>query len=274
MTKATISTRRVNLGQLTLNLREVGSGQLIIFLHGVTSNSAIWDPILLNLSGRARCVAIDQRGHGLSDKPDAGYAAGDFAEDIAKIIASYGGEPATVVGNSLGSRNSIAVAALYPDLVKSIVPIDFTPFIENEVFDALEKRVVAGDRRFRSREEITEYLRDRYRLMPDTAIRTRVESAYVEEDGLWRPRASPSAMVQTVIGLREELETSMLRVKCPAMIVRGAQSSFVSEEAFQKTRDLRPDLSTYVVQGVDHYVNEEAADLVTRMIEAFCLDRR
>jgi 2-(acetamidomethylene)succinate hydrolase len=268
-----ILTHRIDTGRLTLNLREIGSGPLAIFLHGITSNAAIWDAILLNLKSSFRSIAVDQRGHGLSDKPASGYRAEDYAKDIVSLIEKLDAGPAILVGNSLGARNAVATSVLRPDLVKSVVAIDFTPFIEAEVMDALEARVKTGDRTFKDRAEIEDYLTNRYPLMPLDAIRRRADSAYMAVGAELRPRALFPAMVETVVGLREELESDFMRVSRPILIVRGAESKFITPAALEKTRRLRPDLPTLVVPGVDHYVNEEAPEVVTDAILKFAANR-
>jgi 2-(acetamidomethylene)succinate hydrolase len=268
-TEGDFRVHRIDVGRLTLNVREVGAGPLMIFLHGITSNSAIWDPIALALKGSFRCIAVDQRGHGLSDKPATGYRANDYAGDVAALIGKLNVGAAIVVGNSLGARNAVATAVLRPDLVTSVVAIDFTPFIEVEIMDALETRVKAGDRSFASQAEIETYLRDRYPLMPPYAVTRRATSAYETVDGRLRPRAMPKAMADTVDGLREELETAFQKVTRPVLVVRGAESKFVTAAALEKTRKLRPDLPVLVVPKVDHYVNEEAPEIMTQAILDF-----
>jgi 2-(acetamidomethylene)succinate hydrolase len=264
-----IRVHRIDTGRITLNVREIGEGPVAIFLHGITSNAAVFDPVMLNLKNHFRCISVDQRGHGLSDKPDTGYSALDFSEDTAALIETLNAGPAVIVGNSLGARNGVETAVLRPDLVRAVVAIDFTPYIETEVLDALESRVNAGDRMFKSRDEIEEYLRNRYPLMPADAVRRRAMSAYQQVDGGLRPLASPKAMALTAIGLREDLVPAFQKVKRPVLVVRGALSKFTSAAAFEKTRKLRPDLPTLVVEHVDHYVNEEAPDFISKAILDF-----
>ena len=43
---------------------------------------------MARLSDRFMTIAVDQRGHGLSGKPEAGYEANDYADDIAGLILS------------------------------------------------------------------------------------------------------------------------------------------------------------------------------------------
>ncbi len=260
---------RVDTGRITLNLRECGEGPLAIFLHGITSNSAVFEPLMQKLKGRFRCVAVDQRGHGLSDKPESGYEARHYAEDIVALIDTLNGGPAILVGHSLGARNSVTAAVVAAEAVRCVVAIDFTPFIEAEVFDALEQRVNAGDRPFKSRAEIRAYLHERYPLMPYDAINRRAVSAYQEVEGRFRPLASPKAMALTARGLRDSLEPAFKQVKRPVLVVRGQLSKLVSAEALEKTRKLRPDLPVLVVPNTDHYVNEEAPDAITSAIIDF-----
>lgn len=232
---------------------------------------------MLERVGRSfRAIAADQRGHGRSDKPATGYGADDFADDVAGLITAVGARSAVVVGHSLGARNAFAVAARRPELIAGVVAIDFTPFIEAQVFDALEARVRGGDRTFDSLASVEAYLRARYPRLPADAIARRATHGYREVDGRHRPWADAAAMAQTVQGLRAPLEPAVRRVECPVLLVRGALSTLVSEEAFGKTLELRQDFSPVVVSDADHYVPEEApsaiADAVLRLATA--VDRR
>ena len=264
-----MTTRRIDTGRIALNVREAGSGPLMLFFHGITANSAVFTPLMAAFSDRFTTIAVDQRGHGLSDKPELGYEADDFAEDIASLIRTLDRGAATIVGHSLGSRNAVTAAAKYPDLVQSVVAIDFTPYIETEVFDALESRVNAGDQLFPDLATVEKYLAARYPNIPADAIRIRAESGYRAVDGGLRPLASPSAMAQTAKGLRADLTPAYRAVTRPVLIMRGENSKLVSPEALAKTRKLRPDLPVAIIPGADHYVNEVSPQATLQAIEDF-----
>ena len=84
-----------------------------------------------------------------------------------------------------------------------------------------------------------------------------------------RPLARADAVAATCVGLREDLETYVLSLEVPALFVRGAESTFVTPEAFAATKSLRPDLATSVVDGADHYVPEEQPGPLAELIEDF-----
>ncbi|WP_309084950.1 alpha/beta hydrolase [Chelativorans sp.] len=252
-----------------MNVREAGNGPLMLFFHGITANSAVFAPLMTRLSYRFTTIAVDQRGHGKSGKPESGYNADDFANDIAALIRSLDKGPAILVGHSLGARNSVTAAAKYPDLVRSVIAIDFTPYIEPEVFDALEARVNAGDQLFENLQAVEAYLANRYPNIPADAIRIRAESGYQPVDGGLRPLASPTAMAQTAKGLRSDLTPAYREVKKPVLIIRGELSKLVSAAALAKTSRLRPDLPVVVVPNADHYVNEVSPDITLKAITNF-----
>jgi 2-(acetamidomethylene)succinate hydrolase len=208
------------------------------------------------LAARFGIKSIDQRGHGRGLKPATGYAAEDYAHDISQMIQ----EKTLLIGHSLGARNALVAGARYPEKVAAVVAIDFTPFIEREVFDALDERVNRGDRVFSSLDEVRAYLKNRYPRLPADAVERRARHGFECIDGEWRALALPAAMRQTCAGLREDLAPFLLR---------GADSKLVSRGAWAKTKALRPDLPAQEIAGADHYVPEEQPAAVAAAVIDF-----
>jgi 2-(acetamidomethylene)succinate hydrolase len=250
-------TVECDLGSISLHGVAAGSGPLALLGHGITANAYVFLPLMARLADRFELVSFDQRGHGRSGKPPAGYAAGDFAADIAAAVRVLGGGPAFLIGHSLGARNALEAGVRFPELVAAVVAIEFTPFIEPEVFDALAARVGGGDRLFESFEAVKAYLADRYPRLPPDAVERRAKYGYVEADGGWRALADAAAMRQTAQGLRADLEPALRAIRVPTLLIRGAESRLVSPAAWAKTKALRPDLPAIEVAGGDHYAPEE-----------------
>ncbi len=205
------------------------------------------------LATRFRITSIDQRGHGRAPKPASGYAAEDYARDLNNLLS----ESTLLIGHSLGARNALVAGARYPEKVAAVVAIDFTPFIEPEVFDALDARVNGGNRDFGSRQEVCSYLKQRYPRLPADAIERRVRHGYECVDGVWRALAAPGAMRETCAGLRADLAPALKAIRVPVLLLRGEDSKLVSRAAWGKTRALRPDLPAREIGDADHYVPEE-----------------
>lgn len=265
---AKLSGKSYSLPGRALYATEAGAGAPVILLHGITANGYVWAPIQAQLAEQFRVFAVDQRGHGRSDAP-AGYAAADYADDVIELIRALGCGPAVVVGHSLGARNAIAAAARAPESLRAIVAIDFFPFIEDEVFTALEGRVNGGARIFPDLDAVKAYLRDRYRLLPEDAIERRALYGYRQTAKGFEPLAAPQAMSETCAGLRAPLDATLAQVAVPALLVRGIDSRLVSPAAFAAAKRLRPDLPAVEVENADHYVPEERPEAVARLVGGF-----
>jgi 2-(acetamidomethylene)succinate hydrolase len=217
------------------------------------------------LAARFRITSIDQRGHGRAPKPASGYAAEDYAGDVNNLLA----ERTLLIGHSLGARNALVAGARYPEKVAGVVAIDFTPYIEAEVFDALDKRVDGGSRDFGSLQEVSAYLKERYPRLPAEAIERRARHGYEQVGGRWRPLAAPEAMRETCAGLRADLAPALKAIRVPVLLLRGEDSKLVSRAAWEKTRALRPDLAAREIAGADHYVPEEQPAAVAAAVLDF-----
>ena len=248
---------------------EVGAGSPVLCLHGITANAYVWLPVMERLAADHRVVAIDQRGHGRSDRPAAGYAASDFAADVVALIEALGG-PAILIGHSLGARNALAAAVAAPDAVAAVVAIDFVPFIEEAVFASLAARVAGGNQRFADLAAVEAYLRQRYPLLPGDAVERRARHGYRRtDDGGLVPLADAAAMAATCAGLEADLVGTLKAIAVPTLLMRGAASKLVSPEAFRRARALRPDLPEVEIAEADHYVPEEQPAAVVAAVAAF-----
>lgn len=262
----TVGLELQECGEVRLCIRDRGEGSAVVLLHGTTANLGVWDDVVDLLGDGVRTVAVDQRGHGRSGKPLTGYGAGEYSDDVAALIRALDLAPAVVVGHSLGARNAVVLAARHPELVSGVVAVDYTPFVEGEVLDDLKARVAAGDRVFETRAEVERYLRKRYPLITEAAVARRAAYGYAATAAGYRPLADPAAMAQTVDGLRTDFVDEARSVEAPVTLVRGRLSRIVSDDAFRRTRELRPDFRAVELPEVDHYVPEKRPDVIAAEI--------
>lgn len=103
----------------TVTHREsTGSGRPIVFVHGNSSSSQTWLPLLDGDFGRTyRCVAVDLPGHGRSPAatdPDV-YSMPGYAAAVAELAGELGLRQAVYVGWSLGGHILFEAASSLPD---------------------------------------------------------------------------------------------------------------------------------------------------------------
>jgi pimeloyl-ACP methyl ester carboxylesterase len=108
---------------VTLNYFEQGrpSGAPVILLHGVTDSWRAFEPVLDRLPDTIRALAISQRGHGASTKPEDGYRYADMAGDVTAFMDALAVPAAVIVGHSMGAMVAQRFAADHPSRVAGLV---------------------------------------------------------------------------------------------------------------------------------------------------------
>ena len=103
--------------------REAGDPGLpvLLLIHGITSSSATWDPVIDELAQHAHVIAPDLLGHGDSDKPRTDYSLGAFASGLRDLLEYLGHERVTVVGHSLGGGVAMQFAYQYFERCERLV---------------------------------------------------------------------------------------------------------------------------------------------------------
>ena len=99
------------------------SGPVLVLIHGITSSSRTWEPVLDALGRSHRVIAPDLLGHGHSAKPRGDYSLGAYASGVRDLLAVLGHERATVVGHSLGGGIAMQFAYQFPERVERLALI-------------------------------------------------------------------------------------------------------------------------------------------------------
>ena len=90
-------------------------GLPVVLLHGLASNARIWELAAPYLVERGVApLAPDQRGHGLTDKPEGGYSFDSFHNDLRAVVAAHDLERPVLVGHSWGAMVALDYAARLP----------------------------------------------------------------------------------------------------------------------------------------------------------------
>lgn len=110
----------VELNNIQLHYAEApGPGPALVILHGLSGSHAEFLHLLPELAGQAHVYALDLRGHGLSGRVGA-YQIADYGYDVTAFLRWVVGQPAVVVGHSLGGIVAVWLAANEPHLLQGI----------------------------------------------------------------------------------------------------------------------------------------------------------
>jgi pimeloyl-ACP methyl ester carboxylesterase len=116
-----LEIREISLHGHRVSYRTGGEGPLLVLIHGITSSSASWEPVLPALAERFTVLAPDLLGHGQSDKPSGDYSLGSHACLVRDIMLALGHGPATIAGHSLGGGIAMQIGYQFPELMQRLV---------------------------------------------------------------------------------------------------------------------------------------------------------
>lgn len=116
--------------------KEYGEGEPLIFLHGNTASSKMFEVLMPLYTEKFRCILIDFLGNGQSDRirkfsPDMWY---DEALQAIALIEHLNCGKVNLVGTSGGAWVAINAALEWPDLIYAVIADSFDGWTLNDNF--------------------------------------------------------------------------------------------------------------------------------------------
>lgn len=162
-----------------------------LLVHGLASNARLWDGVAEVIAAAGHpVVAVDQRGHGRSSKPDHGYDFETIVADLVALVGWLGWVRPVVVGQSWGGNVVIELGATHPELAGAIAAVD-GGFIElSSRFDTWEEcsTVLAPPRLIGTPlSTIESWMRNGHPSWPESGIAGSLANFEVRADGTIAP---------------------------------------------------------------------------------------
>ncbi|MEU5163694.1 alpha/beta hydrolase [Streptomyces sp. NPDC020875] len=215
----------------------------VLLLHGLMGRASHWAATARWLSDRYRAVALDQRGHGRSDKPaDGPFTREAFAADAEAAVESLELGPAIVIGHAMGALTAWRLAAERPDLVRALIVCDMRAAPPG----AASQREWAEWFRawpvpFATLADVRKWFGedDPWVERPSPARGDFFAEVMAERADGWRPAFSRRQMLRIRESFVHDAHWDELaRVRCPTLVVRGPDGELGRAEAQEMVRVL------------------------------------
>jgi esterase len=248
------------LGSLRLHYLDWGGdGPPLLLLHGGCLTAHTWDLVCIALRREHRCIALDQRGHGDSEwSPTVDYGPDAQAGDVAALVAHLGLEHPVLVGQSMGGLNALTYAARTGAALGGLVLVDVGPKVSDsgaqriadfvrgpaalETIEAFVERAQAFNPA-RDPRLLRISLRHNLRELPDGGWTWKYDRRLIDPEHF--------AAIRHRIGDMQELAHA---VRCPTLVIRGAESDVLSPSDAERFADSFPDGSWATVPDAGHTV--------------------
>ncbi|MER5205118.1 alpha/beta hydrolase [Streptomyces sp. NPDC002825] len=247
-----------------------GSGADTLLLHGLAGHAGEWDALapLLRDAGH-RVVALDQRGHGSSERLPADVSRAAYVADVLAVVEELGLVRPLLIGQSLGGHTALLTAAAQPGLPRALVLVEAGP---GEPEPGLPEQIGGWLRAwpvpFPSREAAVAYLGDGKRAVGEGWA----DGLEERDGGLW-PRFDPDVMERSLDeNARRDFREEWAAVRCPGLAVLG-EGGIIGREQYAEMARLQPGLRGVSLPGAGHDVHLERPELLGRLILDFVREK-
>lgn len=265
--------------------------RVVVCVHGVTRVSDDFDDLARALSGTFRVVCPDVVGRGRSGRlrnPDF-YRVPQYVSDMVTLLARVLGngdgnaqaEKVAWFGTSMGGLIGMGLAALPDSPIGRLVLNDIGPVLD----PAALRRIgdyIGQDVRFATFEEGARFVRDvsasfgphtqaQWNKMARDVLRQDADGTWVRHYDLALAQPFRAATPESVAADEHLLWAAYDAIRCPTLVVRGAQSDLLSHETAQMMTRRGPRARLVEFAGVGHAPTFVQADQIA-VAREFLLD--
>jgi pimeloyl-ACP methyl ester carboxylesterase len=250
---------------------EAGVGEPIVFLHGIPDSWYQWHHQMAALSATNRCIGIDLKGYGQSEKTAGDYRHKGAAEQLVAALDIIGVDRFNIVAHDRGTVQADYIAANHPDRVLRYGRGEqhlyhFHPDL------APQGPMFAEAPRTGMMEDPVRFVVWLYtwvskiQIPDDEMRRTIQEFAYPDINRAVPRYFNSSTFRQEWLERRDNL---LAQWKCPVMVMQGYDSKSQPREFYKDARDYIPNAAEVAVEYIDagHFWSMERPDDVTALLK-------
>ncbi|HYY19602.1 MAG TPA: alpha/beta hydrolase [Streptosporangiaceae bacterium] len=277
----TFTSRYIDAGDLRQHVVTGGGGPPLLLLHGWPQTWYAWRLVMPALARGFSVVVPDQRGCGLSGKPEDGYDTGTLAADLAAVMDALGHDRFAVAGHDTGMWIGYALAADHPDRVARLAvaetplpgvspspPLFASAHLNNALWHFGFNRLTAvNDQLVTGREDVYfgwQFAAKAARPLPGSAVRHYIDTLAAGPGALHASFAIYRALDATIA---QNQQRKARRLTLPVLGIGGAHS--LGDQVAETMKLAADDVQTLVIPGCAHWVPEETPDETVAALTAF-----
>jgi pimeloyl-ACP methyl ester carboxylesterase len=273
----------VDSGGVKIHYVSLGQTQnpLMVLIHGFPDFWYSWRAQMPALAKRFHVVAIDQRGYNLSGQPEgvANYKVEELVGDVVSVVNHFGNGKAVIVGHDWGGLVAWTFAMIQPERIDRLIVLNLPHprgIIRELATNAKQQRNSQYARDFQkpdaakqvSFQFLTGWVKDpEARKIYLAALKRSSIEAMLNYYKANYPRDAAEARARAEAAAAKD---DTPPVKCPVLLIHGLKDQSLLPGALNDTWNwVESDLTLVTIPTAGHFVQQDAADLVTRTMLAW-----
>jgi pimeloyl-ACP methyl ester carboxylesterase len=227
-------------GGATLHYAETGlpQGEQIVWAHGWGQDHTAFLAMAGQLAPGAQHLLVDFPGFGRSPPPPAAWGTAEYADLVADWLATLPRRRRVWIGHSFGCRVGMQLAARHPEAVDALILLSAAGLPPRRGFFRglrLKARLLA------------------FKLLRRAAALGLPVQRWQDRFGSSDYRAAGALRGILVKVVNEDLTEEARRIRCPTLLVYGADDRDTPPEMGRRLERLIPGARLVVLDGVDHH---------------------
>jgi pimeloyl-ACP methyl ester carboxylesterase len=277
----TFTSQYVDTGTVRQHAVIGGDGPPLLLVHGWPQTWYAWRLVMPTLARDFQVIAVDQRGIGLSDRPQDGYDTGTLAGDLAALMDALGHQRFAMVGHDTGMWIGYALAAEHPERLDRLAvaetpipglspspPLLSNARLNSQLFhfgfnwlDGLNEQLVAG------REDMYfgyQFASKAAKQLPDYALKYYIDTLTADPGALHASFAMYRALDATIA---QNAQRKSQQLTLPILAIGGGHS--LGQQVADTMKLGARDVQSLVIPDSAHYPAEETPEDLLAALTAF-----
>ena len=261
---ASYTSNYTTINGLKFHYREWGDPTLpdLVLVHGWSTSGLVWQDVANELKDKYHVVAADNRGNGLTDRPQQGYLLESYANDICELINKLNLKSPDYIGHSWGGNIGTIIAAEYSNAVSKVILEDPVYWKMTDAFVTIVPKIIS---RRKSKETVQKEFSD--------AGKTPQEA----EDEVTKFHSFTPAILRQISSVNRswalECETFLAKCKSPTLLLIAdwKAGGYITTEEFDHLKSIATSQAEFRLwAGVGHEMHfTEPSRLVNEALAFF-----
>lgn len=244
-----------------------GNGLPILFIHGYPLNRRLWQPQVDGLSGSARILAPDLRGHGDSQSVEGPYSMDTLAADCVALLDALDiHKPVVICGLSMGGYIALALYRNYPKRMGGLI-LAATRASADTPKGKANRDAAATQAKGNGVESVVESMLPKmmspktYQQKPELVQRVKQIMASTSLEGV----------LGDLMGMKERPDSTptLGRISIPTLVIHGEDDQIISAEETKQMHAQIHDAFLETVPEAGHLLNLEQPQIFNQAVRRF-----